>query len=167
MRICDEGVVEQLLEVARVVFGMSECPEVGGCPGGSARMSAAAAALPPPPPPSLLLLLLLPCRYSLLRAFHKTQNEKQSVETWLCSAIHRGSRSSSSTAAAQQQHSSSSSSGGGGGGGGAAAAAASSPSESRAGCCVVSPLPSVCVLFLCLCILVVPRCPGCAVSASG
>lgn len=38
MRICDEGVVEQLLEVARVVFGMSECPEVGGCPGGSARM---------------------------------------------------------------------------------------------------------------------------------
>ena len=28
----------------------------------------------------------------------------------------------------------------------AAAAAASCPSESRAGCCVVSPLPSVCVL---------------------
>ena len=25
----------------------------------------------------------------------------------------------------------------------------------------------VCVLFLCVCILVVPRCPGCAVSASG
>ena len=113
-------------------------------------------------PPLLLdLLLLLLCRYSLLRAFHKTQNEKQSVETWLWSAIHRGSRSSSSTAAAQQhssstaaaqqQHSSSSGGGGGGGGGGAAAAAASSPSESRAGCCVVSPLPSVFVLFLCVC----------------
>ena len=67
----------------------------------------------------------------------------------MCSAMHRGSRSSSSTAAAQQQHSSSSSSSGGGGGG-AAAAAASSPSESRAGCCVVSPLLSVCVLLLCV-----------------
>ena len=47
-------------------------------------------------------------------------------------------------AAAAQQRSSSSS---GDGGGGTAAAAASSPSESRAGCCVVSPLPSVCVLY--------------------
>ena len=82
------------------------------------------------------------------------------------SRVVKQQQDSSSTAAAaaeaaaaqqqQQQHSSSSSSGGGGGVGGAAAAAISSPSESRAGCCVVSPLPSVCVLFLC----VHPGCPS-------
>ena len=109
-------------------------------------------------PPLLLdLLLLLLCRYSLLRAFQKTQNEKQSVETACAPRCIAGR----DAAAAQQQHSSNSSSSssssssgaggaGAGGGGGAAAAAASSPSESRAGCCVVSPLPSVCVLFLCV-----------------
>ena len=77
---------------------------------------AAAAALPPPPPPSLLLLLLLLCRYSLLRAFHKTQNEKQSVETGCAPRCIAGREAaaaqqqhSSSTAAAQQPHSSSSS----------------------------------------------------------
>ena len=72
---------------------------------------------PPSPPPSLLLLLrlllllllllllmllmlLLRCRYSLLRAFQKTQNEKQSVMTGRaprCIAGHEA-------AAAQQQH---------------------------------------------------------------
>ena len=100
--------------------------------------------LPPPPPPSpppslrllpllmllrlllvlrlllLLLLLLLLCRYSLLRALKKTQNEKQSVVTGCAPRCipHR------EAAAAQQQqrhssssssNSSSSSSGGGGG----------------------------------------------------
>ena len=118
-------------------------------------------------PPLLLdLLLLLLCRYSLLRAFQKTQNEKQSVVTG-CDPRCIAGRAAAAAQQQQQQHSSSSSSGGGGGVGGAAAAAISSPSESRAGCCVVSPLPSVCVLFLCVCILVVPRCPGCAVSGSG
>ena len=44
-------------------------------------------------PPLLLdLLLLLLCRYSLLRAFQKTLNEKSSVVTHgLCSVMHRGS----------------------------------------------------------------------------
>ena len=65
--------------------------------------AAAAAALPPPPPPSLLLLLLLLCRYSLLRAFHKTHNEKQSVETGCAPRCIAGR----DAAAAQQQHSSS------------------------------------------------------------
>ena len=41
----------------------------------------ATATVPPPPPLLLLLLLLLLCRYLLLRAFQKTQNEKQSVVT--------------------------------------------------------------------------------------
>ena len=130
----------------------------------------AAAAVPPPPPSLLLLLLLLLCRYSLLRAFHTTQNEKQSVETWLCSAIHRGSRSSSSTAAAQKQHSSST----------AAAAAAAAEAAARQqqrpaplrslGLAVVLCLRCrACVCSFCVyrCILVVSRCPGCAVSASG
>ena len=62
----------------------------------------------------LLLLLLLLCRYSLLRAFQKTQNEKQSVVTDCAPRCIAGREA----AAAQQQHSSSSS---GGGGGGAAA----------------------------------------------
>ena len=44
-----------------------------------------AAAVPPPPPPLLLLLLLLLlCRYSLLRAFLKTQNEKQQSVVTVC-----------------------------------------------------------------------------------
>ena len=60
----------------------------------------------------LLLLLLLLCRYSLLRVFQKTQNEKQSVVTG-CAPRCIASREA---AAAQQQHSSST------------AAAASSPS---------------------------------------
>ena len=44
------------------------------------------AAVPPPPPPLLLLLLLLLllCRYSLLRAFLKTQNEKQQSVVTVC-----------------------------------------------------------------------------------
>ena len=121
----------------------------------------AAAAVPPPSPPKslllllvmlllLLLLLLLRCRYSLLRAFPKTQNEKQSVVTGCAPRCIAGREA----AAAQQQHgssSSSNSSGGGGGGGGAAAAATTSSSESRAGCCVASPLPSVCVCALSVC----------------
>ena len=44
----------------------------------------ATAAVPPPPLLLLLLVLLLVlllCRYSLPRAFQKTQNEKQSVVT--------------------------------------------------------------------------------------
>ena len=61
----------------------------------------------------LLLLLLLLCRYSLLRAFQKTQNEKQSVVTDCAPRCIAGRKA----AAQQQQHSSSS----GGGGGGAAA----------------------------------------------
>ena len=46
---------------------------------GSPVAAPAAAAAVPPPPLLLLQLLLLLCRYSLLRAFQKTQNEKQSV----------------------------------------------------------------------------------------
>ena len=47
------------------------------------------AAVPPRPPPLLLLLLLLMlllllCRYSLLRAFLKTQNEKQQSVVTVC-----------------------------------------------------------------------------------
>ena len=96
----------------------------------AAVVAAAAAALP----------LLAP-------GFRKTQNEKQSVVTGCAPRCIAGREAE----AAQHQHSSSSSSSnGGGGGGGAAAAAASSPSESRAGCRVLSPLPSACVLFLCV-----------------
>ena len=72
----------------------------------------------PPPPPSLLLLLLplllLLCRYSLLRAFQKTQSEKLSDVTGCAPRCIAGREAA---AAQQQQHSSSS----GGGGGGAAA----------------------------------------------
>ena len=172
VRICDEGVVEQLLEVARVVFGMSECPEVGGCPGGSARMSAAASALPPPPPPSLLLLLLLLllCRYSLLRAFHKTQNEKLLRRVVLRDAwrVEKQQHSSSSTAAAQQQQQQQqqrwrrrrrrwrrcgSSSG------------QLSFGVSGWLLCCVSVAERVCSVGVC--VFAVPRCLGCAVSASG
>ena len=70
----------------------------------TAEPTTAAAAVPPPPPLLLLLLLLLLlCRYSLLRAFHKTQNEKQSVETGCAPRCIAGREA----AAAQQQHSSS------------------------------------------------------------
>ena len=110
---------------------------------------------PPPPPPSLLLplllllllLLQLLCRYSLLRAFQKTQNEKQSFVTGCAPRCIAGREAA---AAQQQQHSSSrsNSSSGGGGGGGAVAAAASSPSEPRAGCCV-SVAERVCALSVC------------------
>ena len=106
--------------------------------------------MPPPPSLILLLLLLLLCRYSLLRAFQKTQNKKQSVVTGCAPRCIAGREA----AAAQQQHSSSSSCGGGGG---VAAAAASSPPESRAGCCVVvSVAERVCALSVC----VHPGCPS-------
>ena len=130
---------------------------------------------PPPPPPSLLQLLLLLCRYSLLRAFQKTQNENQSVETGCAPRCIAGREA----AAAQQQHSSST------------AAAQQQQQQQRRRrrrrwrqrgssrgqlpfgvsgwllCCIVSPLPPcVCSFFVCV-HLVVPRCPGCAVSASG
>ena len=111
--------------------------------------------LPPPPPPSLLLLLLLLCRYSLLRAFQKTQNENQSVETGCAPRCIAGREA----AAAQQQHSSST----------AAAqqqqrrrrrrrrwrwlgsSSGQLPFGASGCCCVVPPLPSVCVLILCVC----------------
>ena len=126
---------------------------------GPAAAAAAAAAAAVPPPSLLLLLLLLQlllCRCSLLRAFKKTKNEKQSVVT---GCAPRCIADREAAAAQQQQQHSSSSSSSGGGGGGAAAAAASSPSEPRAGCCVVSPLPSVCVLFLCVCTSGCPSLP--------
>ena len=58
--------------------------------------------MPPPPPPLslLLLLLLLLCRYSLLRAFQKTQHEKQSVVTGCAPRCIAGREAA---AAAQQQ----------------------------------------------------------------
>ena len=64
------------------------------------------------------VLLLLLCRYSLLRAFQKTQNQKQSVVTGCAPRCIGGREAAAAQQQQQQQHSRSSSGGGGGGGGG-------------------------------------------------
>ena len=106
-------------------------------------------------PPLLLdLLLLLLCRYSLLRAFEKTQNDSLLRRLVL--------RDASRVVKQQQQRRRrrrwrrrGSSSG-------------QLPIRSLGLAVVLCLRCRACVCSFCVCVhLVVPRCPGCAVSASG